>query len=339
MKGQTRSADFARKTVRHQVYVERYTVPVVRRMLALLERTDKEIADRIKALEPDKSAASRGQMEAAIAEIEVLNKRLTADLQQQIATGVTQLGSYEGAFTASLASATFDVQWNGPTVEQLRAAAMSRPFQGVHLQWANLDQHVDEFGRRRGALIRDTIRRGFLQGEGIDPIVRQIRGTRALQYKDGLMDASRRTVETIVRTAVNHTANAAREEVYKVNGHLIESVQWISVIDHRTSSICRTRNNEVYPVDKGPRPPAHPNCRSTTIPIFTGEKAVERIGYGEWLKQQDSATVEEILGKQKAALFTDGKLPIDRFVDNSGKEYTIDQLRQKEAKAFKLAGI
>lgn len=339
MKGQTRSAEFARRTVRHQVYVERYSIATVRRMMALLARTDAEIVEKLRAIEPGADAYAKQRFEQTAQAIEALNERLTRDLNRQLSGDVTAFGSYEGAFSTKLASDTFGVQWRGPSVEQLRAAAMSQPFQNVHLSWAKLDEHVDEFGRRRGAMIRDTIRRGFIQGDGVDDIIKRVRGTRSLRYKDGLMDVSRRTAETIVRTAISHTATAAREEVYKPNAELIEGVQWVSVLDARTSSICRSRDGETYPVDKGPRPPAHPNCRSTTIPVLKGEPAIERVTYAEWLKTQDRETVEDVLGVDKAALFVDGSLPLDRFVNGGGREYTLDQLRQKEAKAFKLAGL
>lgn len=339
MKGQTRGAEFARRTVRHQIYVERYSVAVVRKMLALLDRTDAEITAKIKAIEPGTDAYAKQRFEATLQSIDELNARVTRDLSVQLAGNVTQFGAYEGAFTAKLASDTFGVQWQGPSLEQLRAAAMSRPFQNVHLAFAKLDDHVDEFGRRRGAMVRDTLRRGFLQGDSVDDMVKRVRGTRSLGYKDGLMDVSRRTAETIVRTAVSHTATAAREEVYKVNDSLIKGVQWVSVIDARTSSICRSYDGQIFDTDKGPRPPAHPNCRSTTIPVIKGEKPVERISYSEWLNTQDKGVVEDVLGVKKAALFLDGNLPLDRFTNNDGKEYTLDQLQQRDASAFKKAGL
>lgn len=42
---------------------------------------------------------------------------------------------------------------------------------------------------------------------------------------------------------------------------------WLSVIDDRTSTVCRGLNRRVFEIGKGPLPPAHRFCRSTTAPV------------------------------------------------------------------------
>ena len=49
---------------------------------------------------------------------------------------------------------------------------------------------------------------------------------------------------------------------------MIKGVAWVSTLDGRTSPICQARDGIVFPVSSGPRPPAHPNCRSTTAPVL-----------------------------------------------------------------------
>ena len=48
---------------------------------------------------------------------------------------------------------------------------------------------------------------------------------------------------------------------------------WISVLDDRTSVICRTLAYTVWEYGKGPLPPAHPNCRSRIMPYVAGQQA------------------------------------------------------------------
>lgn len=306
-------------------------------MLALLNRTDADIVQRLQRLAGTSPTAQA--LEATLSEIRQLNARLDRALRSGMVEAAFELAQYEADFTRELGRAVTGISWNGPTIEAVRAAALARPFQGVHLRWANLEEHFTEGDRRRAALIRDTIRRGFLEGDSVDDIVRRLRGTRALQYRDGLLEASRRTTETMVRTALNHTATAAREEVYAVNAHLLRGVRWTSILDGRTSAVCRGRDGQIYPPAEGPRPPAHPNCRSTTVPLFKGEPDPVMPMYGEWLREQDREFIEEVLGKSKAALFLDGNLSLDRFIDSSGREYSLAQLRVRDAEAFKRAGI
>lgn len=337
MAKQSRSSAYADASIRHQVLLQRYNNGVVRRMLALLARTDADIVGRLQLLGGTTVTAS--SLEANLAQVRVLSDRLTANLKGALLGEIGELSAAEAEFAAGVGNTAFGVQFAGPTLEQVRAAALARPFQGVHLAWALAGEHIDELGRRRAALVRDTIRRGFLEGDGVDELVRRLRGSRNLQYRDGLLETSRRTTEAVVRTALNHTANAAREEVYALNARLIASVRWTAVLDGRTSAVCRGRDGNLYPLGEGPRPPAHPNCRSTTVPVFKGDPPPNIEPYGTWLKRQPTEFIEEVLGKSKAKLFLDGNLPLDRFIDNKGEEYSLAELRVRDAKAFRAAGL
>jgi len=41
------------------------------------------------------------------------------------------------------------------------------------------------------------------------------------------------------------------------------------------SPFCSLADGKIFPIDSGPRPPAHPNCRSTVILVGKGETAAE----------------------------------------------------------------
>jgi hypothetical protein len=60
--------------------------------------------------------------------------------------------------------------------------------------------------------------------------------------------------------------------------------------------------------------------------------------YQTWLKKKPAAFQDDVLGPTRGKLFREG-LPLDRFVDETGKEYTLAQLRSKDASLFKKAGI
>lgn len=61
--------------------------------------------------------------------------------------------------------------------------------------------------------------------------------------------------------------------------------------------------------------------------------------YNQWLKGQSVEFQNDILGVTKGKLFRDGGLALDKFVDRNGNELTLAQLAQKEASAFKAAGL
>jgi len=63
------------------------------------------------------------------------------------------------------------------------------------------------------------------------------------------------------------------------------------------------------------------------------------ITYSDWLKTQTASFQKEALGKTKAELFRNGGLTLDRFVDPTGKSYTIPELYSLNRDAFRKAGI
>jgi SPP1 gp7 family putative phage head morphogenesis protein len=61
--------------------------------------------------------------------------------------------------------------------------------------------------------------------------------------------------------------------------------------------------------------------------------------YNEWLKGQSHSFQAEVLGDDKAKLFRDGGLSLDKFVNRNGDELTLAQLAKKERASFVAAGL
>lgn len=201
---------------------------------------------------------------------------------------------------------------------------------------------------------------GFVEGETIDQMVRRLRGTRALGYADGLMEIDRRGAEALVRTAVNHTANYARQAVFEANPDLIEEWEFVATLDGRTTLTCAGLSGQTFKLGAGPQPPRHWGCRSTSVPVLKaawgalglskseidpgtqasmdGQVAAD-ITYSQWLKGKPAAFQDEILGPARGKLFREGGLALDRFVDRKGREYTLEELRKRDAAAFEKAGM
>lgn len=56
------------------------------------------------------------------------------------------------------------------------------------------------------------------------------------------------------------------------------------------------------------------------------------------LREKSAEFQDDVLGPTRGKLFREG-MTLDRFVDESGKEYTLKQLREKDSALFKRAGI
>lgn len=64
-----------------------------------------------------------------------------------------------------------------------------------------------------------------------------------------------------------------------------------------------------------------------------------KVTYQDWLSRQPAAFQDDVLGVTKGKLFRQGKLPLDRFVDRNGDEFTLAQLAERDADAFVAAGL
>jgi len=114
---------------------------------------------------------------------------------------------------------------------------------------------------------------------------------------------------------------------------------WVSVLDGRTSQTCQDLSGrEFYFARSGakPRPPQHPNCRSSTAPITKEGGVPEYESFADWAKKESSQDdLRRALGKTRYELYTQGKLRIDRFTDVTFKPRTLDEIAKRNEVAVR----
>jgi hypothetical protein len=362
------------QAVSHAVDIQRYSNGVVRRIIALLNRADPDIATALQvALDRlPQSEFTVARLDMLLHSVRELNRRAYDAAGLELTTELRKLVEYEAGYQAQLFETTIPAQVRvsvgvaSVNVEQVYAAALARPFQGRLLkEWA-AGLEADKMAR-----IRDAVRMGFVQQEPIADIVKRIRGTKAKGYSDGIMEIDRRNIETIVRTAISHTAGAVRDDFLGGNADLVKAIAWTATLDSRTSQICSLRDHLEYTPDDAHKPighklpwlsgpgRAHFNCRSTGLPVtkswqelgidaeqLTPSERASMDGtvpasltYGDWLKRQSAQRQDFVLGPTRAALMRKGGLTLDKFANDKGKWLTLDELRIKDAAAFERAGL
>lgn len=210
--------------------------------------------------------------------------------------------------------------------------------------------------------VETRIRQGYSQAETVPQIVRGIRGTKRLQYKDGIMSTSRRHLATMTHTVIQHASSQARKKTWEANDDVLKGYEWVSTLDKRTSRVCQSLDGRIFKIGKGPMPPAHPNCRSTTIPAVdsrydlfasgsdrpsVGSRGAKKVDgnttYYEWLKGQPRSFQEIAIGKTRTQLLRDGGLSAKEFaalqLDKNFQPLTLDEMRALRPKVFENAGI
>lgn len=353
------------QSIKHAVYIERYSKSVVRRMLAVLKKSNvslrAELLERLYQIEArgfDTGPWTTARLEAMIKSINAHRAINLQSIGQSISDELKSFAAYESPFLVAKikTSVPKDVLVHmsivTPTPDQVYAAALSRPFQGKLLSDA-----LSSFVAADAARIREAIRIGFVTGQSTTQIVKNIFGSGVV---NGTILGTSRNLTAVVRTALQHISATAQKEVLAQNTDLIKGVKYIATLDGRTTPICRALDNKTWAADskKIRWPPQHWQCRSRTTYITkswreldinaselsTGTRASMNgqvpadTTYGVWLRKMDktdSKFVDDVLGKTRAALFRRGGLSMERFVDyNTGRQFTLDELKTRESKTW-----
>lgn len=151
--------------------------------------------------------------------------------------------------------------------------------------------------------------------------------------------------------------------VYDIEVPDDKSFQASGIVLHN-SKLCASRDGQRYKVGSNhPTPPAHPNCRSVLSPSFDDDimgqrpyvrafKPISQIpkdqrpddmvgqvsaktNYAQWFGRQPASFQKEWLGPARYDLYKKGGYKLDRFVDPQGKQYTLAELREKDAQTFR----
>lgn len=294
------------------------------------------------------SLKSRGLPKTAtLKRLEELDRRLVSSIRAattkmtgNLSMNLEALGASQSEFVAkTLAKMVplddFDFKTISP--EFLRSIVTDFPVSG-----RTIAQRFEDLGTSLSTKALTQVRIGLAQGETTSQIVARL-------SNKGLA-STKAQAQAIARTAVNHSATAAREQTYAENSDVIKAVEIVATLDSRTTEICMNYDGKVFPINEGPRPPFHFNCRTTTVPVtkgyeefapglqakipegkrasMTGEVPA-KITYGDWLKKQTKAIQDETLGPARAQLFRDGKIGIQDLIGKFGKPLNLQQLQKK----------
>ena len=228
---------------------------------------------------------------------------------------------------------------------------------------------------QKDALTRH-IRQGVFSGESTADIARRMVGKlefgqKALSSRQKalaggeLTIAANHQIRTIVRTSVNQVQNQASQAVYAANSKVAPKYEYVATLDSKTSPICKRLDGRKFEYNKGPTPPQHFNCRSTTVPVVdyaglkkqkgfedltpppkgkvvtrpTGEgtgRVPQDTQYGDWLLGQDKKLKVKTLGNEQKVRYFErlakkegsGQKAIRKMVREDGSERSLKDLER-----------
>lgn len=325
----------------------------VREALKILNRVDRQLATLLRASD-DSTPYTTARLNALKVQVDNLITSIHAQTGAQLTNSVIQAAQTSADIETDLFKRTLpaglDVTTPNPGV--IQNAATLKPFNGAVLgDWIENVKQSDL--NRTWRHIQD----GLIAGTTTPELIRSLNGT--------VREVSKRGMEALVRTSINHATNQGRQQMWEANSDIVSSVRWVATLDGRTSPVCRDRDGKVGPVSPSvanwtppdgyapldppyARPPAHPNCRSTTVAITKSWRELgfdvddlepgvrasmdgtvpANMTYYQWLARQNDEVQLDVLGRTRFDLWKSGKVTPDKFYNDKGKYLTITDLRK-----------
>ena len=320
--------------IRHQIFILRVSGRTKNEIFEILNRTERRMA---RVIRERKSYTTETAIILFAILAEIRNKAWDKAEEVWI-TNYIELALQEPRFqqAALLAASPTAFIKSLPTQAQLRTLFRSVTFEGKTLrQWMAQARKSDL------EKIRTELVIGASQRQNPADVARRVVGSSRARGTDGATQRTRNSLATILATAAIATTDGARQLFYELNSANFTGKEiWVSVLDHRTTPICRSLDGKIFLIGVGPHPPIHFRCRSLRLAALLGGGVFDRPTYQEFLARQPKVFQDQVLGPTRGKLFRQGGLDLDSFVDRRGWDnIPLSELAKQEKDSFIAAGL
>lgn len=331
-----------------------------RKVRTRLRRLEKKLISELVRIDPSDPARQSFKIKRLQSLLKVIQTEIAAtyrSIKNETGRELIKIARLSGQATTQAVNNSVGVALAtaGVTEELLEKIVFENVVEGA--------KSAEWWSRQAGALkfkFQREISEGIQLNETIGDMTRRIRGTRARGFKDGIMSASYKDAESLVRTSVISTSNDSRLEALQANADILDGIRWVSTLDSSTTAICRGLDGLMWDLDYKPinhstvwpGSTAHWNCRSTQVPVVAAFKDLpkskrDRIPqgtrasvdgqvpakqtYDNWLKRKDRTNpgeVKRILGKRKYEIWKSEGLSVRDMVDQYNNPLTVAELEK-----------
>ena len=319
------------KILLHYIGIERLKAGAINRYTPLLSADDNEILGLF-SRSYNKGLAKQNEF---IRRVKAIKQLAYGEFEIALVAELNELAIKEGKFIADMMIGYFSSSLANEASPKALKALINQEIRGITIsEWIEDLKNTDI--KRFIYAAKVAVSDGLTLAEASE-------GLQALNIKRDNHS------KTVIRTLIHGISNKANGAVFKENSHLIKGVRLSVTFDNKTTPICigHSEDNILYPVDNYPMPGFHQNCRTVAV---VETKSWKELGaknqgkvpesirqsmdggtpstntYGMWLKTQPSKIQDEVLGKRYGKEFRTGKYKITKFIDPTGKFYTIKEL-------------
>lgn len=188
----------------------------------------------------------------------------------------------------------------------------------------------------------------------------------------GMVKKANRNAKALVKTSYQTVMSDARMEVYKQNDDVIKGVQYLAVLDSRTTLFCRAHDGAQWDNNGKPigntklpfvQPPqnSHWGCRSILVPIMRSLEEILGIPGAEdippstrsafsqtgvrgqvsgstnfdgFMKSLSPAEGSKVIGKKRYELWASGKVTLQDMLNSEGNVMSLKALQEKTEKGL-----
>lgn len=279
--------------IRLQVYLEGYKNGRADVIDAVMARVSRDLRGILAAVPVDQlSDLTRKEVRDLTAKLEAAQAPVYEAMSEEI-LGELDEGSYELSLLVATALAGITALATVPAIPRNPGGSS---FSGatVGVSGATPRELMSRYvGRSKQDLI-DLVNKGYTDKLTIAEVLKSILGTRARNYKDGLLNRTFNNGMSTTRTLVQWWKVRA---VNTAMAPFTDRYRWVSILDNKTTQICIDRHGLIYVRGKGPLAPAHYNCRSDCVPFF-GDDSYSPETFTEWFAGQPEKVQKELIGSR-----------------------------------------
>ena len=191
--------------------------------------------------------------------------------------------------------------------KKLMEKMLNEPWRGD-----NFERRLWKNQKRLAVGLNNILLSGLQQGKTVTEMAVQLHNFTGNNFND---------CHRLVRTESMHYLNSAAQQRYKDSG--IAKVRVWAALDERTCSDCMKYHDKVYPIDKAPILPAHPNCRCTFLPEIEDHFSEDSIIDNAIIKSDINALKVPDKVYKASGMTCELKQKIENAVEVLQKEYEI----------------
>ena len=342
-----KSEELIRIAARHQVFIERFKQKTVDDYIGSFRQFEKEFRSYLMELDFELfNQLTKKQLAEAVRDLKTIYSNIQKGSVAKLYDEFEKFASVEAGFEFK----SLDKLFKGKVglqsgAQKAFSAALNNP---LSANGQLVRPFIKTWSANQQSQVTGVIQQAWREGWSFQQIYQRVKGTKARKYKDGLSGLQSRQASSVIRSTLQHVSSEARFVTWDANKDVVTGYRWVSTLDNRTIPICRSLDGDIFELNKGPRPPIHFNCRSTTAAEidddlgldFLDDDATRSAKFGpvdadetyyQWLKKQSKEFQIEVLGPNKQRILE--AKGAEWFKENSIDSYfrpiTLDELSAK----------